>query len=405
MSNFLDKSRLNLPDCLIFLFPATSILIPGGGELIFAISAIAGVITYIKHRVNNKVSHTLNSLAIFSIALSLIFFIKLLSVTWSITPSASLRDTGTHIHFLFAFPITYIFLQSSKIENQLKYGTIFATICAGLFATYHIIRYGFDFQNLHFEAFAQNSLVLALLASCFLGWLIVWQLNTPSRNNTIAILFASILIYSTGRRTGLLALLALSFGIPYFASKSLPQSLKSNFKKALLITALLLFTVITLSFSSWQKAYHEILTFTNNSNNVTSVGDRLKFYQIGSQAIIESPFWGQGAGTTRSVVKKFNADPSPPTQGHFHNFLLQSLVDVGLLGTLITLLALTAAFKLLIFPSRIAKPSTLLAIAVIISYLIFGLTNLAFKQGLQNSFFILSISMLLAIRIQSSISK
>jgi O-antigen ligase len=136
---------------------------------------------------------------------------------------------------------------------------------------------------------------------------------TQSRSAIVA-LFATVVIFALRRRPWLLV----------------PASIVSLACVAYFSVASNTDTVELLESLSRSGRAQEILTLTGRTNLWTYVVER----------VADSPWLGYGYGSTRIVISSSYMTQGGWTTGHAHNMLLQSLVTVGIIGTLFLLIGL-----------------------------------------------------------------
>lgn len=404
MENRVGKNIWSLPDLLIFLFLPAAFLLPAGGEAVFALAAGWGTFSFAKDRLG-KVHEVRNgqfaNAKVIGIALATILAIKIASLTWSIDLKATIRDIGTHIHFALFLPVLYGISKSERPFEFFRLGAIVAAVGCGLWACAHIVKFNFDFSQLEFEARAQNSLVLALLANCVVAWLVIFYLQKPTPLVALAGLLAVVAVIASGRRTGVLTL-AVNLTIcaaqylrnQYQTRTTIKRLNRQKFLAIVLFATLMVWIALYyFSRSAWDLGLSEYLQSVTSDAVAGSIGMRLSLYKTAIRSFIDAPLLGHGAGTTAAILREFYVPSSEvPPYTHFHNHFLQYLSDVGLIGTCGMIAGLFVAGISIMHQMNGAVLSRALPVLMFSSFLIFSLTNLAFKQGLQNSFFIFSLA-------------
>ena len=130
----------------------------------------------------------------------------------------------------------------------------------------------------------------------------------------------------------------------------------------------------------------------------SSIGNRLEYYHIATSAIEAQPILGYGAGTKPQQLERFSHDPASLSHfNHFHNQYFQTVVEVGVFGSVLAVWALLFLWREQVWRVYAQCPHVAVFFALVFSvYMLTGLFSIALSQGLLNSFFILSNAVLWA---------
>ena len=176
-----------------------------------------------------------------------------------------------------------------------------------------------------------------------------------------------------------------------------------SFISTVVLTVVALFVIGTWMAPKFQLAYAEAVAFYDDGRPTgdeikTSIGNRLEYYYVATNAIHESPLLGYGAGIKPEHLERFSHDPNSLSHyNHFHNQYLQTLVEVGIVGSLFVLLAMLYLWREQVWLLYAKHPHGSIAYALLfLVYMMTGIFSIAFSQGLLNSFFILANAVLWA---------
>jgi O-antigen ligase len=140
----------------------------------------------------------------------------------------------------------------------------------------------------------------------------------------------------------------------------------------------------------------EITSFTQDNDTATSIGKRFAIWQGSAPLILEAPILGHGIQNRSAMLERarLNVGSLPFGVTHFHNFIVNALIDGGLIlafATLITLLApLIYAYDAGRFhPDR---SRVFMSAALVVVYAIGGMTGPAFGQDILDTLFVFTAS-------------
>lgn len=335
----------------------------------------------------------LPALAIGSIAL-----LKLLSTLWSIHPGQSLRNFNTHLHFLFFLPLALGFCRARRPLDALLLGVHLAT--AGLLAwsLWFWYSHGLAFHPMiRLEAGAQNPGVLGQLAglqALWLAWL--WRCR-PTRARLLWALAAMCPVIAAGGRSHILVMLLGWALIVLLACRD-----HSRWKDRLRIAgaaSLLCGTLMLALMPRMELAWIEATDYSASPETTvgTSVGNRVGLWDAAKRALPHAPWLGFGAGTSREVVAQYSPVQAEfAVTSHYHNQLLQVVMETGLLGLALCLLAL-AALSAWMRTHRHSHPFLWPAYGwLVFSTAAVGLFTGSLQQGLLHSHIVATLAVLAA---------
>jgi O-antigen ligase len=383
---------------LFFSIPAIKV----GGEVLFGIISLYGILCLFKGDGRNW--HKTTFLLV--IALASIFFIKLISVSWALYPYATFKNALLHIHFL-AWPLCLVvFLRANNPLLSMLKGVIFCTYFVAIWATVWLIYrliYQMPLDSPPFEAGAQNSGVFAQIMVVYVFWIMcsLIQYNRfgsqihllISRRNLILALFASLLcLLVSTRRIPMIILFIGLLPVLWIAQKQLTSYWRWIISISTIASAFLL---AGLMLPKYQQAYTEAMAFFEASPPTgaiiqSSIGNRLEYFYVAMKAFVSQPILGFGAGISPIKLNSFSHDPQAMSSyNHFHNQYMQSLVEVGILGSLLALVSVMYIVKKQICPMKKNHSEELPYLGILFFvFILEGMMSAAFSQGLLNTFFV-----------------
>lgn len=124
----------------------------------------------------------------------------------------------------------------------------------------------------------------------------------------------------------------------------------------------------------------------------TSVGGRLEMYRVALAGVKERPWLGWGAGLRPIHLSRHATDPNQPlTYRNFHSLFLQSLLEIGLIGSVCALLVGMFLFRRTVWAvwKSGRRELGLLCLILWFTYFWKSLANATFGYGLPNAVFVL----------------
>ncbi|TSE25138.1 O-antigen ligase family protein [Tepidimonas aquatica] len=404
-------SAANTATIITILFFSLLLNIPAAGESIFLFLSIIGLISLKQQKLYPD-----KKLNFFIIGVTSIFWLKFFSLLWSIDTRATLRDIGTHIHFLLAPLIIIAFHTAQNLLAALKFGLKTAAAMLLLWMIYHTINYGFPItEALRMEAGAQNPGVLGQIVGVYAAWALL--LGLKSRDKSLLLSSAIFLgaVYFAGGRSHWTASLAIYLATLIYIARD-----TRHFRTVALISIIPLFAGAMAIWPRVEKAYDEYQLYLNSwqayrSGAITtkelrqaassSVGNRAALYIIALNTWPKSPWLGFGAGTSKHVI-----DQNAPLQsndlvsGHWHQQYIHILMELGILGFLALIFSISLMIKYLKTPKPPTNGNTSLELFFITlaQIAIVGLFTGSMQQGLLNTHIAASFAFCAALKIKES---
>jgi len=373
-----------------FVLLAFILVIPGAGEASFAVLALWGMGYCYQNKIN---PFQFPQTKIISYLCVFYFFIALLSVCASTPSFYAFKRLSTNIHFLFA-PFLAVFLFQQLKISILDYAIKIGAILAGIIAIIQFFYLGIRADG------AINAILFGDLA-LLLAFFSILNFHTSSKKHKY--------ISGVSFFLGLAAvILSLSRGawiaIPIFCVLLLSIWYKQQFllKKQLhqlCVASVIILIVISMTpqvQSRLKQLETDINLYSQNKN--TSVGIRMNLWTAAVNVYPNHPILGYGLHDIKLAASDYFHGSEEKERfsslRHFHNEYLNTLVAKGFLG-FVSLIALLF-IPLRLFFKRIKHSSdyylAFIGFFTCTGYAIFGLTNLAFGQGLLNSFFVFILS-------------
>lgn len=163
------------------------------------------------------------------------------------------------------------------------------------------------------------------------------KISTKTIFYTILILLYSFLIFMTSSRGGMLGLI---FGIFIITIILIHINYKINFKKSFLLSILILSLLLALVFIFLPEQFERLLGIFQKEN-LLSLGSRLHIWSVAFKSFLNAPILGNGPG----VCNYIGSSLCDFTMVDAHNFLLEKLSNLGIVGTVIYLLPLILILK------------------------------------------------------------
>jgi O-antigen ligase len=175
------------------------------------------------------------------------------------------------------------------------------------------------------------------------------------------------------------------------------------FATVLVISAILFFILISATFERIQLTLDDLHRYMNGSASTeTAVSIRLEMWRAALDAFWEKPFFGYGiTGAVKAVDALTPYDIG--TYKHLHNEFLDTLISHGLVGLLGIFTLLFCLLKVALQWWRSEQWHLGLLLGCFVAYWFFcGFSNIAFRQGLLNSFFVIYLCALLSFHATST---
>ena len=304
--------------------------------------------------------------------------------------------------FLFIFLYLYFKDRNINYYNLIK-AIIIPGIVFSIFVIYAFVsNQGLSDTNreiIFFDGRRMVGMLITFLIVFHLGCMhsILKQKNL--QNIFILTILMTLAILLMGRGTMVAVLATYSFMCIILLIN------KKNFRNEFLIFVFSIFTSILLSqiiFSItssssddfvYRSSYHLLLTF-----------DRINLWKYGYLIFIENPYFGKGpGGFAIAAYNDFYAQKSYGnllitdnfTHNHPHNFIIQFMVEWGIIGTLLVFILLTSlAIKSLKYFFKFKKYNLLISGLSIIGLATHGLVDGALYHATFTFYFVLFLSIL-----------
>lgn len=318
----------------------------------------------------------------FWIALSFmsIVLFKLLTVLWSPQPILALANAGWHLYFIF-WPLVFLGLSQLKttqaqIDKSVAAGLVFVALWRGIYAiTEQPI---FDpgpagiglLAQLAMTMGAWNLLALTREDNTTKNWRILQALALPS---------TFVIIILTTRRQELLGFFLIFTGILAYRFRRFYTPWRAF--TALFILLILLGALVAVRWEKFAIGLNEIQRYFEHGselkNRINSWGARLEMWRVGWVAFIDNPWLGLSASVRPMGLQMYGAPPEELfPHRHFHQHLLQVLVEGGILGLAVFSVTLRYTInEMIIKPFKNQPEISLLSIALLSSYIMEGMVS------------------------------
>ena len=395
---------------IVFVFFSIP-LIPAGGEAALAVLGLCGAFVFLKSpsAFKKELAWTRRDKLIF-LALSSVFILKLLSIMWADNPTRAIKNVLNNVHFLGWPLLLWVFMRASQplqsLTRGVACGALFAAAWGCMWVLLRIVRGDLMTTVEPFEAGSQNAGVFAHIVCVYGLWLLYAWLNFKVDVQTkrvlgMAFFAALIALLCSSRRIQLVIMMGLA-GLVVLMHMQKNLNLRAFVSIAGLSAVVLALAAVWMA-PKYEQAYVEATTFLNDPSPhaeaiQSSIGNRLEYYHIATSAIEAQPILGYGAGTKPQQLERFSHDPASLSHfNHFHNQYFQTVVEVGVFGSVLAVWALLFLWREQVWRVYAQCPHVAVFFALIFSvYMLTGLFSIALSQGLLNSFFILSNAVLWA---------
>ena len=337
-------------------------------------------------------------------ALAGIVGIKALSMFWSVAPQLTWHHTKLHLHLLLYVPLLVLFSQVPNAHQLFFRKALPLAIVPG--AVWALLAWwnkGFPLGGFDFEGATKNSLILAILLTYVLCNVLFEYMHTRAPINLLWVFLALVIMAAGGKRsTILVTTIVMLFALWVYASKVRWGS-HIQFRRSLGWLGLLIFSVcmlfVYLTRDKWLLAWTQTHQFFSKGYAGGSIDTRWELYSVAWEAFKQNVWLGKGAGTAREVIANSPHGQTLRHFNHYHNLILQSLSDLGVLGVAVLVYCLhviqTRANRLV---SGLELDIQLTTYTHLLVAVLYGLTNLSFG----NILFHLTFVYLLAISTQKN---
>lgn len=386
---------------LLFVFLCQ--LVYASPELILLGMALSGAWIFYRDR-KQMISFVLmmeNNRALWLVPMCFVsvFFIKLVSSIWAFTPKEAIDSAFNNVHFLL-WPGVVIYLRKSGVSLRRAEPWMVASMVVLMFWYLGARLFFPESEDAQcFKAGGHNCGLLGHTLAFMLLWLFLAvtrpYLSVQSRSVFFLGLIAGwIAFLGTGRRTEMLGLIVGMLGVLIWRFKG-----SVTVKKSLLMCGIFA-VILTLAWPVMAPRFavveNEVVSYMQGGQArinaaQTSVGARLEMYRIALESIRARPWLGWGAGLKPRHVSQFALDPQNPYgYSNFHQQYLQTVLEIGLGGTLLVVAILIYLIKqTIIRPWQSGqKELAALVIALYFTYAWKGLAYASLGYSLPNAIFV-----------------
>ena len=311
--------------------------------------------------------------------MSIVIF-KIITALWSTEPILALANAGWHLYFIF-WPLVFLGLNRFKtsqaqIDKAIAAGLVFVALWRGIYAATGL------------PVFDPGSAGIGLLAQLAMT-MGAWNLLALTRkDNTtkfwrfiqaIALPSTFIIIILTTRRQELLGFFLIFSGILTYRLRHFYTFGRAI--SAVLILTVILAILITIRWEKFATGFNEIFYYFTKGNDEyvvrTSWGARLEMWRIGLHAFLDNPIIGLSASVRPLGLQNYGAPPAEFFQHrHFHQHIIQVLVEGGIIGLLLFLITTLYTIKeMIVKPFQNNPEIALLSAALLASYIMEGLVS------------------------------
>jgi O-antigen ligase len=329
------------------------------------------------------------------LAVTFTAFAASIVLTALIGPNRS--DIPHSIIWLLAFLAPWVViprLRATKGIDLLSPYLIGAAVGAVIAAFLALIQSGLS--GVRSEGGAGNAAVFSIMSLCLMG---IGGLNIASASRArqllaiAAVVGGTVALVMSLTRGVAIALLPVLFLLFLFD----PARWRSVVVRPISLAILTAATIAFYSFQRmldwrWEQTVREFHRILMGQQTTKSIGERLRLWEAGRDAFLESPFWGHGIqNRMASLVPELSKDDLPIRSfTHAHNGFLSFALDGGIL-TLTALIAVLCAPVFIAWRApRDANYRMRLFLALIVSttYAVSGMTQIMFKHDIMDAFFV-----------------
>lgn len=382
-------------------FVFTCMTIFGAADLLLLGMAIAGIV--IARGPSRRLFHGMRdgTERLVAVGFAWVFIVKLLSAGWAVDRSQAVDNAFNHLHFLL-WPALIPLLRLANFRPSRVEPFLALTMAVLAFWWWGVVQFGWigDRASGRFEAGVRSFGMLATVLAFFVLWLVA-AVTRPGRIPRqqgmllIGLICGLVALYGTKARTELLGVIVGIAGIAMYRLIE-KRSWRSACLAALLLTGFSVGSIYGLK-ERFQDVEREVSAYFGQAADrqaavLTSVGGRLEMYRTGIEGVQEKPWLGWGAGVRPRHLSHHATDPGNPLHySNFHSLFLQSLLEIGMIGSALSVLVAIFLFRETIW--RVWRSGQrelgLLCALLWFSYLWKSLANATFGYGLPNAVFVL----------------
>ncbi len=377
----------------VLLMPALAMWVPVGAEAWLLLVLITMLTAWLLGWRPAEKIWTPNHKQI-AYALAGIVGIKALSMLWSVAPQLTWHHTKLHLHLLLYIPLLALF---SKVSNAhqlfFRKALPLAIVPGAVWALLAWWHKGFPLGGFEFEGATKNSLILAILLTYVLCNVLFEYMHTRAPINLFWAFLALVIMLAGGKRsTILVTTIVMLFALWTYASK-VSRGSHIQFRKNLGWMGLSIFFVgmlfVYVTRDKWLLAWTQTQQFFSKGYAGGSIDTRWELYSVAWEALKQNVWLGEGAGTAKAVIANSLHGQRLGDFNHYHNLILQSLSDLGVLGFAVLVYCLhviqTRVNRLV---SKHELNIQLTAYTLLLTAVLYGLTNLSFGNILFHLMFV-----------------
>jgi len=269
-------------------------------------------------------------------AFALYFAAEALSGIVHFQGSSTLYELAESLPFLgFLLPFSRLAISArADVLRSVEVGVLSGAFATLLYALLQLFVLGMP----RAEGFAGNPGPFAVIVSVLYGLAVIMAVRPSGRHRLLAVLAmlasATALILSGMR--ALWPILILAPIIPFLVFRIRPRPATVGRSAlagvaAMMVIGFFTFDTIQDRLRMIEADYRNIVESQDYQN---SLGYRLRLWRAGIDLVSERPVLGHGPGTERALsAERTAADGMPPISfGHFHNFVINTMVRSGLVG-------------------------------------------------------------------------
>lgn len=380
-----------------YLFVIYAFLLPISRGGISILTALLFVLWLFSNDFKSKIEFLKSNKAVVSLVLFVAFAI--ISLLWSADPFGGLHYIRKYWYFLTIFVI------ATTIEKKYLNYAISAFL-SGMFIS-ELISYGVFFELWNFKeatvAFPnpfmnhpQYSMFLAFTSLLLLSKIFYEKSLNLKTVYALFFLTTTANLFINAGRTGQAAFAASLFVVGFLHVK--------NRLLAFFGMSFLLFVIFFASYSispNFKARVHvgisDITKVVSNNDYCSSIGLRFAVWEIGSEIFLDNPIFGIGVtndmeALKESITKNHTNMECAKIMPSYHNFYVQSAVQLGLIGLI---LYLSVFYNLLKLGIKDEFYSNLLVVFVSV-YSISSLVETMFHEQFPMAFFALFTGIFIA---------
>ncbi len=403
------EQKLELPVLLlVLLLPILMAIVASAVSTIYLVLFVLGILFYVK---NSSVKLTLEERRVL-IGFAIVFLIYFLGMINSDDIYNGFKKLGKFSYFLLSAPIFFLFkyyqqsiLKAFYIGTALSGFTllIYLLLNKGSTGAYHSIMYG-DFSML----IVGINILLSLLINTNKSYKVLLALSA------LCALSASLIVGAKGSWVAL-PLLFLIFLYLLVTQKQL------RFKVIAIFVGMILATVVTINvfpnktIDRFNTVIANATQFIENENDNKqqqsgSASERFIFWTASINTVKKYPFFGSGSGDFRLELRRFTKEYPQYNviadhYGTAHNIFFEWLALFGIVGFLaliISVFLLPLKFFLQIIKNNPEKLWIgLIGVWIILSSMIFGLTETWIVRSAPNGVYMFFVLLLMALGINN----